>query len=134
MFSSVPQLPFQSSNERVIGEKKCSQQTMEGFQTSLLLVFSSRGGAPRCIPHRGQRCHCAGRQKPSPPEGHAPITSPRWLCTQVSSVCPVGGERVSGQRDREHLSAGGELDKELPVSCGECVPALSPITQNSPER
>lgn len=44
MLSSVPHLPFHSSNEHVIGEKKCSQQTMEGFQTSLLLVFSSWGG------------------------------------------------------------------------------------------
>lgn len=133
MSASAPRLPFQSPNERVIGEKKCSQQTTEVFQTSLLLVFSSRG-APRCIPHRGQRCLCAGRQKPAHLKATHQSRPLAGCAPQVSSVCPLGGERVSGQRDRERLSAGGELDKELPVSCAEYVPALSPITQNSPQR
>lgn len=41
---------------------------------------------------------------------------PLAVCApQVSTVCPVRGEQVSGQRDRDHLSAGGEQNKEPPV-------------------
>lgn len=126
MFSSVSRLPFHSSNERVIGEKKCSQQTMEGFQTSLLLVFSSQGPSVRPAQRTKMWLCRETKARPTwrPRTNHIPSLAvhPGILCLP----CRGGGERVSGQRDREHLSAGGELDKELPVSCGKCVPALSP--------
>lgn len=60
------------------------------LQTSLVLVHSSRW-APGRVPHWGQSFYCWGRQKLSPPEGQAPITSPRWLRTSGILCLSRGG-------------------------------------------
>lgn len=131
MFSSVPRLPFHSSNKRVIGEEKVLTTNYGGFSDKSPPCLQQPGG-PRYVPHRGQRCHCAGRQRPGPPEGHAPIMSPRWLCTQVSSVCPVGGRMgqwSKGQRAPvSRWRAGQRASSFMWRMCSGAFPHHSELT------
>lgn len=100
MFPSAPHRHPRTSNERAIGEKKCWPTDQAGFYRQVWSLSTAAAGPlaasrteDKAFIVEGDKssAHLKARHQSRPLAGCAP---------QVSSVCPVGGGRVSGQRGR----------------------------------